>query len=44
MGISSLTQMVFTGIVLIFTIWVNNAIRERELRRSLLAVKENITR
>lgn len=42
MGISSLTQMVFTGIVLIFTIWVNNVIREREIRRSLLAVKENI--
>ncbi|MEG1516300.1 MAG: ABC transporter permease [Clostridia bacterium] len=44
MGISTLTQMVFTGIVLIFTIWVNNVIRERELRRSLLAVKGNIAR
>lgn len=39
MGISSLTQMVFTGIVLIFTIWINNLIRDRERRRSMLQMK-----
>ncbi len=41
MGISSLTQMIFIGIVLIVTILINNVLKRQQEKKGLMMMKKN---